>query len=583
MKKLIFIALVALATLSGASASTPLRVSSIDVDAQGYIYMGSERTNSVGKYDKQGKILKEWKFPQPVTSLRVYGDRMYVTCSWAFGQLSCIDLGSGKELYKVPAGMGACGITISKNGATAYICNRYKTTVSKVRTSDGTILAEADVLREPAGSVITIDGKYLLVINALPQQRADVDYVASQVSVIELKGFNKVADIRLANGSNALRGITITPDGKYAYVSHNLGRFQVPTSQLQQGWMNTSAISVIDLKKMQFMGALLVDEPDRGAAGTWGLACNESKLFVSHSGTHDFSVIDHAAMRARLEKYENRDNLSYDLHFMYGIRKRVPVKGNGPRDIRLDGNKLYIPTYFSDTLNIYDINSGAIEAVTYNPGMVESREDIGEKAFNDATHCYQNWQSCNGCHPGEARTDGMNWDLMNDGIGNPKNCKSMLYSHVTNPSMISGIRATAEMAVRKGFELIQFSAISEDLAKCVDEYLRALRPQPSPYLVNGELSEKAKRGKEVFDRFGCGNCHNGPYYTDCQMHRIGDDIEFEKGWDTPTLIEVWRTAPYLFDGRAATMHEVFSKHKHGITGKITDKEIDELVEYVNSL
>ena len=48
------------------------------------------------------------------------------------------------------------------------------------------------------------------------------------------------------------------------------------------------------------------------------------------------------------------------------------------------------------------------------------------------------------------------------------------------------------------------------------------------------------------------------------MHRIGEDIEFEKEGDTPTLIEVWRTAPYLFDGRAATMEEVFEVHKHGI-------------------
>lgn len=51
------------------------------------------------------------------------------------------------------------------------------------------------------------------------------------------------------------------------------------------------------------------------------------------------------------------------------------------------------------------------------------------------------------------------------------------------------------------------------------------------------------------------------------MHRIGEDIEFEKGWDTPTLREVWRTAPYLFDGRAATMEEVFEIHKHGIDKK----------------
>ena len=61
------------------------------------------------------------------------------------------------------------------------------------------------------------------------------------------------------------------------------------------------------------------------------------------------------------------------------------------------------------------------------------------------------------------------------------------------------------------------------------------------HLVNGELSDKAKEGRKVFEKLKCGECHSGPYYTDMKMHRIGEDIEFEKGWDTPTLREVWRT------------------------------------------
>ena len=67
------------------------------------------------------------------------------------------------------------------------------------------------------------------------------------------------------------------------------------------------------------------------------------------------------------------------------------------------------------------------------------------------------------------------------------------------------------------------------------------------------------------------------------LHRIGEDIEFEQGWDTPTLIEVWRTAPYLFDGRAATMEEVFGVYKHGVDKKLSKTDLDALVEYVNSL
>ena len=130
---------------------------------------------------------------------------------------------------------------------------------------------------------------------------------------------------------------------------------------------------------------------------------------------------------------------------------------------------------------------------------------------------------------------------------------------------------------------MQFCDIPEEVARCVDEYLTSLEPLPSPYLVDGHLSAKAEQGKKLYERFGCANCHSGPYYTDMKMHRIGDDIEFEDGWDTPTLVEVWRTAPYLFDGRAATMEEVFYVFRHGIDGKITRKEAEALAEYVNSL
>ena len=436
-------------------------------------------------------------------------------------------------------------------------------------------------MREPKSALFSKDGEYLFVTNFLPAQRADVDYVAACVSVIRMSDFTKVKDIQLANGSNALRGICMTPDGKYIYISHNLGRFTVPTSQLQQGWMNTSAFSIIDVAKQEFIGAVVVDEPERGAAGIWSIVCNDETLFITHSGTHEISVIDHKAMLDKFLNYPNKSMLDYDLRFLYGLRKRIPLEGNGK--MIMENGKLYIPTYFADILNIVDAQTCEIATVNLNPDREESAENKGERYFNDASHCFQNWQSCNGCHPGDARTDGMNWDLMNDGVGNSKNCKSLLFSHPTPPSMISGIRETAEWAVRAGFKFIQFFDITEEDAVCVDAYLKSLRPVPSPYLVDGELSDLAKEGRKIFEKLNCTECHRGPYYTDLKMHRIGEDIEFEKGWDTPTLREVWRTAPYLFDGRAATMEEVFEIHKHGIDKKVSKKEIKALTEYVNSL
>lgn len=563
---------------------TPLFMTDIKVTDNGELLMTSKGDKTLKLYDGTGqKVLKSWKLAEIPTGIAVAGKQAYVTCFGEKGEVAVIDLSADGVVKTIPVFSGACAPLLSADRTKLYVCNQFAGTVSEIDLAAGKVVRNAPVLREPKSMVMSPDGKVLFVTNFLPAQRADLDYVAACVSVIDVPTFTKRKDIRLENGSNAVRGLCLSADGRYLFVSHNLGRFTVPTSQLQQGWMNTSAISVVDVVNEEFMGAVLVDEPERGAAGTWGVACDGDKMIITHSGVHEISLINYPEFIKKFEAYPDKKNLNYDLRFLYGVRERVALKGNGPRNFAVSNHKLYIPAYFSDDLNIYDLTSATLSHVELNPGRVETPEQKGERMFNDALYCFQNWQSCNGCHPGDARTDGMNWDLMNDGVGNSKNCKSMLFSHVTAPSMISGIRVSAELAVRKGFYHIQFYEVSEEDAQFVDDYMKSLTPVPSPLLVNGELSEKAKKGRKVFEELKCDECHSGPYYTDMKMHRIGENIEFEKGWDTPTLREVWRTAPYLFDGRAATMEDVFKEHKHGINKKLSKTGLEALVEYVNSL
>ena len=566
------------------AGNPPLFPTDITLNDKGEILITEKGRNRISIFSPDGKtLLRTIPVDESPTGILLDADKAYVTTNAATGHLQIISLETGKQETAIATGSGACYPIFGPDKKHIYVCNQFQNTVSEVDPAIHQVIRSVKVLREPKSALFSKDGEYLFVTNFLPAQRADVDYVAACVSVIRMSDFTKVKDIQLANGSNALRGICMTPDGKYIYISHNLGRFTVPTSQLQQGWMNTSAFSIIDVAKQEFIGAVVVDEPERGAAGIWSIVCNDETLFITHSGTHEISVIDHKAMLDKFLNYPNKSMLDYDLRFLYGLRKRIPLEGNGPRKMIMENGKLYIPTYFADILNIVDAQTCEIATANLNPDREESAENKGERYFNDASHCFQNWQSCNGCHPGDARTDGMNWDLMNDGVGNSKNCKSLLFSHPTPPSMISGIRETAEWAVRAGFKCIQFFDITEVDAVCVDAYLKSLRPVPSPYLVDGELSDLAKEGRKIFEKLNCTECHSGPYYTDLKMHRIGEDIEFEKGWDTPTLREVWRTAPYLFDGRAATMEEVFEIHKHGIDKKVSKKEIKALTEYVNSL
>jgi cytochrome c peroxidase len=110
--------------------------------------------------------------------------------------------------------------------------------------------------------------------------------------------------------------------------------------------------------------------------------------------------------------------------------------------------------------------------------------------------------------------------------------------------------------------------------------------------VNGKLSAAAKRGQRLFRsrEVGCTQCHPGPLFTDLQAYDVGTSAQADRDaieLDTPTLIEVWRTAPYLHDGSAASLRDVLTTRNagdhHGKTSQLTPDQINDLAAYVLSL
>jgi cytochrome c peroxidase len=286
-----------------------------------------------------------------------------------------------------------------------------------------------------------------------------------------------------------------------------------------------------------------------------------------------------------------------DLAFLVELRRRITLPGRGPRGLALAGSTACVAEYFSDSLALADV-AGPLAAAGAAPAEIAlgppprlSVRQRGEMLFHDGRMCFQHWQSCGSCHP-DARSDGLNWDLLNDGLGNPKNTKSMLLSHKVRPSMWLGVRPDAESAVRAGITHILFAVRPEEDARAIDEYLKALTPVPSPHLVNGRLSAAAERGKKLFfdARIGCAHCHPEPLYTDQQAHDVGSRGKYDAAGDkfiTPTLSEAWRTAPYLHDGRYTTVAELLEAGRHGRQGeaaaKLTPAQVRDLAEFVLSL
>ena len=157
--------------------------------------------------------------------------------------------------------------------------------------------------------------------------------------------------IPLPNGSTALRGVAISPDGRYAYVTHTLGRFHLPTTQLDRGWMNTNALSIVDLAAGKLLNTVLLDSIDLGAANPWGVACTADGrwLAVAHSGSHELSVIDRPALHDRLgrvargekvtEASATADAVPNDLSFVHPSANGCNLDGSGPRAVAVAGDR----------------------------------------------------------------------------------------------------------------------------------------------------------------------------------------------------------------------------------------------------
>lgn len=579
------------------------------------IYVACQTARQIGVFDvAAGKITQTIAVPALPSGLALSkdGTRLYVSCAAPASTVLVIDPAAGRVVDQFPAGHTATAPVLSPDGKTLYVCNRFDADVSIIDLASKKVTARVKVQREPYAAAVTPDGKRLLVGNALHHGIADAEVVSATVSVIDTATAKVVKELTFPNGSGLLRDVKVSPSGKIAAVTHILARFRLPTTQLERGWMNTDALSLIDLAQMKVLNTVLLDSVDSGAANPWALAwsADEKQLVVTHAGTHEISVIDAPALLEKLAKMpvtlppnytpdytkasHVADDVPNDLSFLVGVRRRLKLAPeNGPRAVVLLGTRAYVANYFSDSLTTVDVLSEypKPQAIPLGPKQELSVLRKGEMFFNDASICFQGWQSCASCHGEDARVDGLNWDLLNDGIGNPKNNKSLLLAHKTPPSMSQSVRETAEQAVRAGIRHILFTVQPDEIPAAMDEWLKSLKPVPSPNLENGQLSAAAARGRKLYedDKVGCAKCHPGPLFTDLNTYDVGTKGQYDRvgGFDTPTLVEVWRTGPYLHDGSALTIKDVLTTHNkndaHGVVSHLTKEQMDDLVAYVLSL
>jgi hypothetical protein len=162
---------------------------------------------------------------------------------------------------------------------------------------------------------------------------------------------------------------------------------------------------------------------------------------------------------------------------------------------------------------------------------------------------------------------------------------------ISDEALAQGTRAQALGDPKKG--------LSQEL-DAVAAYLATLdRPNPSPFRnSDGTLTPDGAAGKELFAKLGCDFCHSGDDFTDSVSGRVHDVGTLKpssgtgsgaalRGIDTPSLLGVWETPPYLHDGSAATLRDVLTtanpSDRHGFVSSLSEQQLGQLISFLQQL
>lgn len=551
------------------------------------LYAADETGKNVYKLSLTGEVQKKYTSTRQINNLVTDGTNVYSlegALDGAVVKLSAdLDVVATAEVGHTPSDMAV----VSGKG---YVVNRFSGTVSVVTLSDMKATATVTVTgREPIAAVAV--GTDVYVACHLPDEAMGESVMSANINVIATADNTVSKVIPMVNGSSGIKDICVDPAGERIYISHIVGRYAYPTTQLDRAWINSNCFSILEVANKEILCTVLLDEVDEGAANPWGITVSSDgkKLCVALSGLNEVMVVDITKMNTKIKNVKDKkaaalvddlsDIVNY-LPFLNSNRERVTV-GVGARSITEKGGVLYVGNYFDGTVTAVTLSNLSANTLKFATQPEASDVRMGQILWSDANNCYQRWQSCNSCHP-DAVVDGFNWDNLNDGLGGGgKSARSMLYAHRTPPVMSTGIRPSAEVAVAAGMKFIQFNTLSTENMVKIDEYLKTLYPQSSPALnKDGTLTESATAGKALFEK-NCASCHPAPLYTDNNLYDVGTKhfVGDNGKYDVPTLNEVWRTAPYMHDGSMKTIEEVvkfFAKD-------LTDAEVKQVADFVRSI
>jgi len=510
------------------------------------------------------------------------------------------DTRARKRTIDTGYGSGPSHILAGNTGEFVYVSffnsgqvARYST--SNINNSPDTI----DLAPTANAMALTPDGNRLLITRLIsPENWGEVFAVDTQNWQLQqtFRLDKHLVDDSLNEGRgkpNYLTSIVVNGLGNRAYLvgkkdNIDRGALNAGTDLDPDNTVRTISM-VLDLENNIELKNQRQDFDNTSSLSALSISADSQTLFIAEQGRN--------AVRA----------IPVDSNLIQNGQTRVFATGLAPQGLCFDGqrNKLFTKNFTDRTVTAVDLSSGLASASLQNTSTVASEtlnasELSGLQLFYNAFEgltasspvgriSAEGYISCASCHL-DGGEDGNTWDFTGRGEGLRNNISlrgrsGLRFGNVHWSANFDEIQ-DFEHDIRDAFggrgflNGSQFSATSpplgapkaglsqalDDLAAYVSSLGRQSLPRSNSRSSNGDIMSNAQSGRAAFSSQGCTDCHSGTAFTDRQRHDVGTlrassgqrSGQPLTGIKTPSLLGVFDTAPYLHDGSAKTINDVFN-------------------------
>src|SRR5450759_332083 len=437
------------------------------------------------------------------------GQTAYVSNQWS-DNVSVIDLAASKVVDTLNTANGPAGLSLSSDGNFLYVVDSYSSNISVIDVNTGEERKRFTAGNNPTGTELSPDGKTLYVTSRRALIAPYGETLKTELTIVD-ESIQRIIDRMNIESAYMMENVAFTPTGDLALVTLIRPKNLIPSIQVEQGWMMTHGIGIIEQKENGRVVQLLLDEPNAYYSDPFDIVISPDgkKAFVSHSGVNCISVVDIDSIRTLMAESSPEMLKTYSNHL--GISSRYVLKrittGANPKGLALspDGKRLYVAEQLEDRIAV--INTESLETInTIDLGgprrITVARQ--GRRLFNNAGHTFQNQYSCYTCHP-DMHEDGLVYNMAPKDMGrNLTNTQSLRDIGDTPPFKWNGKNQTIYKQDGMRFSTVltrteQFSY--KDLDALVAYIITGIHYPPNlQYNPNGELTESQLRGKAIFER-----------------------------------------------------------------------------------